>query len=359
MVPVTLRSLAADASIREAVRLIEESRRGIATVVDENGRLLGTVTDGDIRRLILRGGGLDSPVTEAMNRAALTAPVDTPDHRLAALLRERGLEALPLLDGAHRLAGIAHLRDLVPEARERGGAEGFVAAVVMAGGEGTRLRPITNAIPKPMVEVGGMPLVERHVRHLGRAGIRRVFIAVNYIGHCIEEHFARRPVADVAIDYLREDQKLGTAGALSLLPPLPPGPVLVLNADVIHAADYANLLAYHTAQNAALTVAAVEHRVQIPYGVIRANGGLIVGLEEKPSRRYLCNAGIYVLGAAGRARIAPNRRADMPDVIAELTAAGAAVCVFPMHEYWADIADAEDLARVRRDILLLDGSHDG
>ena len=245
MVPVKPPSLAPDAPIREAVRLIEESRRGIATVVDDEGRILGTLTDGDIRRLILRGGGLDSPVAEAMNRTPVTAPAGTPDHSLAALLRDRGLEALPLLDEAGRLSGIAHIRDLLPKARGRGGAEGFVAAIVMAGGEGTRLRPITEAIPKSMVEVGGMPLVERHVRHLARAGVRRVFIAVNYLAHCIEAHFASRPTPGIAIEYLREDCNLGTAGALSLLPSLPPGPVLVLNADVIHTADYANLLAFH------------------------------------------------------------------------------------------------------------------
>ena len=357
MVPVTPRSLAADATIREAVRLIEESRRGIATVVNEDGRLLGTLTDGDVRRLILRGGGLESPVVEAMNCTPLTAPAEMPDHALATLLQERGLEALPLLGADGRLAGIVHIRDLVPEAREHGGAEGFVAAVVMAGGEGTRLRPITNAIPKPMVDVGGMPLIERHVRHLSRAGIRRVFIAVNYLGHCIEAHFAARRPPGTAIEYLREDRKLGTAGALSLLPILPAGPVLVLNADVIHAADYANLLAYHMAQRAALTVAAIEHHVQIPYGVIRAERGRVIGLEEKPSQRFLCNAGVYALGPEARARLARNRPADMTDVIAELTDAGETVSVFPMHEYWADIADADDLARVRRDIWKLDGTH--
>lgn len=354
MVSVAPRSLSLDAAIRDAIRLIEESRRGIATVTDEDGRLLGTLTDGDIRRLILRGGDLDSPVADAMNRTPVTARQDMPADKLAALLNERGLEALPLVDPHGRLAGIVHLRDLGPESSVRSRAEGFVAAIVMAGGEGTRLRPITAEIPKPMVEVGGMPLVERHVRHLARSGIRRIFIAVNYLAHRIEAHFENACPPGVTIEYLREDRKLGTAGALSLLPALPAGPLLVLNADVIHAADYANLLAYHVAQQAALSVAAVEHRVQIPYGVIRSEDGRVVGLEEKPSQRYLCNAGIYVLGPEARAQIPHNSRTDMTDVIAALSAAGALVCVFPMHEYWADIADAEDLARVRGEIRKLD-----
>jgi NDP-sugar pyrophosphorylase family protein len=210
-----------------------------------------------------------------------------------------------------------------------------------------------------MIEVGGMPLVERHIRHLARAGVRRVFVAVNYLAHAIETHFARQGVPGIAIEYLREERKLGTAGALSLLPPLDAGPLLVLNADVVHAADYGNLLSYHLAQGAALTVAAVEHHVQIPYGVIRAESGRVMALEEKPSQRFLCNGGVYVLGPGARARVARNQSIDMTDVIAELTAAGEAVAVFPMHEYWADIADVEDLARVRREIRKLDGTHGG
>lgn len=355
MVQLKPESLTPSATVRDAVRAIEQSRRGIATVADGEGILCGTLTDGDIRRLILRGGSLDSPVTEAMNAAPLTAPIGTSDRDLVHLLNDRGLEALPLTDAHGRLAGIAHLRDLLPEAGEWGGAEGFAAAVIMAGGEGLRLRPITETIPKPMIDVGGMPLVERHVRHLARAGIRRVFLAVNYLAHKIERHFAAGRSHGIAIDYLRENEKLGTAGALSLLPPLEAGPILVLNADVVHAVDYGHLLSYHVNQGADLTVAAVEHYVQIPYGVIRAEAGRVSKLEEKPSQRFLCNAGIYVLGAEARALITRGRRIDMTDIITELTASGKTVSAFPMHEYWADVADAEDLERVRREIWKLDG----
>jgi dTDP-glucose pyrophosphorylase len=359
MVPLKFPSLSIDSTIRDAVRMIEQSRRGIATITDAHDRLLGTLTDGDIRRAILRGVVLESPASDAMNAAPLTASADSADTDLLALLHERGLEALPLLDEVGRLVSIAHIRDLLPESAAHGGAEGFVAAIVMAGGEGRRLRPLTDTIPKPMVDLGGMPLIERHVRRLERAGIGRVFIAVNYLGHVIEEHFARRPPERIAVDYLREDRKMGTAGALSLLPALPDGPILVLNADVVHSADYANLLAFHTSQGAALTVAAVEHHVQIPYGVIRMDQGRVRALEEKPSQSFLCNAGIYALGAAARQRFARNRPVDMTEVITELAADGEVVCAFPMHEYWADIANTDDLAKVRHEISKLDGAHAG
>ena len=357
MVPLTQLSLGLDATIRDAVRLIEQSRRGIAPIVDEAGRLRGTLTDGDIRRAILRGGDLDSAAAEVMNKTPFTATAGTSESELLFLLRERGLEAVPLLDAQGRLVSLAHVRDLMPESHEPGGAEGFVAAVVMAGGEGIRLRPITNTIPKPMVDVGGMPLVERHVRRLERAGVKRVFLAVNYLAEVIERHFAARPPQGLSIDYLREDRKLGTAGALSLLPKLPEGPILVLNADVLHAADYGHFLSFHQAQGAALTVAAVEHHIQIPYGVIRLDEGRVTALEEKPSQKFLCNAGIYALSPAARARIVGGKAIDMTSVIADLTANGETVAAFPMHEYWADIATPEDLARVRRDIWKLDNSH--
>lgn len=359
MVPLTAKSLSPTASVRDAVALIEESRRGIAAITDADGKLLGTITDGDIRRLILRGGGLEASVLDAVNAAPMTARASASDAELIAALEERELEALPLLDEGGRLVRIAHRRDLIPEAGESGGGEGFVAAVVMAGGEGTRLRPITETIPKPMVAIGGMPLVERHIRHLVRAGLRRAFIAVNYLGHTIEEHLSEVSPPGIAIDYLREDRKLGTAGALSLLPPLEDGPLLVLNADVIHAANYGTLLSYHLSQGAALTVAAVEHHVQIPYGVIRSNHGRVVGLEEKPSQRFLCNAGIYVLGPEARRAIPCDQPIDMTDLIERLMTAGHSVAVFPMHEYWLDIATVEDLERARHEIKKFEGAHVG
>jgi dTDP-glucose pyrophosphorylase len=343
-------------TLRDAVQLIEDLRRGIAAVTNEAGQLLGTLTDGDIRRCILNGGGLDTAVTQAMNASPLTAAEETSDRKILAMLRERKLEAVPVIDPSNHLVRIAHLRDLIPEAGEKGGAEGFAAAIIMAGGEGQRLRPLTETIPKPMVDVGGMPLIERHVRHLQRAGINQVFIAVNYLAEKIEQHFDNSSI-DVKIDYLREEQKLGTAGALSLLPDLPDGPLLVFNSDVIHAADYANLLRFHHERGAALTVAAVEYYIQVPYGVIRVDEDRLVDLEEKPSERFLCNAGIYVLGETARRYISTDRAIDMTDIMLEMKSAGETISVFPLHEYWADVGDLADLERVRDEIWKLEEPH--
>jgi len=343
-------------TLRDAVQLIEDLRRGIAAVTNADGQLLGTLTDGDIRRCILNGGGLDTAVTQAMNASPLTAAEGTSDREIITMLRERELEAVPVIDPSNHLVRIVHLRDLAPEASEKGGAEGFAAAIIMAGGEGQRLRPLTETIPKPMVDIGGMPLIERHVRHLNRAGINRIFIAVNYLAEKIEHHFDNSPI-NANIDYLREEQKMGTAGALSLLPDLPDGPLLVFNSDVIHAADYSNLLRFHGEHGAAITVAAVEHYIQVPYGVIRVDDDQLVDLEEKPSERFLCNAGIYVLGEAARPYISTNRAIDMTDIMLEMKRAGETVSVFPLHEYWADVGDLADLQRVRDEIWKLEETH--
>jgi dTDP-glucose pyrophosphorylase len=353
---MTFEPLKAGALLRDAIRRIEEIRRGIAVVCDDEGSILGTVTDGDVRRAILAGADLDTPVSSVMNVRPLVGRAGTPDHELVAVLQSRGLEAVPIVDDAGRYRGISHLRDLVPEARERGGAEGFAAAVIMAGGEGRRLRPLTETIPKPMVEVGGMPLVERHVRHIARAGIARTFLSVNYLAEVIERHIAAAGPFGTEIGFLREHTKLGTAGALSLLPPLPEGPLLVLNSDVVHAADYANLLSFHLAQDAAMTVAAVEHRIQIPYGVLKAEGDRLVAIEEKPSQRFLCNAGIYVLGPGLLSHLSQDRVTDMTDLIDRVMEAGKKISLFPLHEYWADIGDIEDLAQVRKEIWKVDGT---
>lgn len=343
-------------TLRDAVQLIEDMRQGIAALTNEGGELLGTLTDGDIRRCILKGGDLDTAATWAMNASPLTAAEGASDRELLAMLRESELEAVPIINPSNHLIRIAHLRDLIPETHKKGGAEGFAAAVIMAGGEGQRLRPITETIPKPMVDIGGMPLIERHVRHLNRAGIHRLFIAVNYLAEKIEGHFNNSPI-DATINYLREKEKMGTAGALSLLPDLPDDPLLVFNSDIIHTADYANLLRFHVERGAAMTVAAVEHYIQVPYGVIRTDDDQLVDLEEKPSERFLCNAGIYVLGAAARPYISNGRFINMTDIMLEMKRAGETINVFPLHEYWADIADLADLKRVRDEIFKLEKTH--
>jgi dTDP-glucose pyrophosphorylase len=340
-------------TIRDAVGAIEEGRRGIAVIVDGRNILVGTVTDGDIRRSILAGYDLDSAVEEAMNQSPITAPVGSSKSLLADLLIDHSLEALPLIDQQGHFVEIVHIRELKPETKE-GGGEDFSAAVIMAGGEGRRLQPLTDNKPKPLIEVGGMPMIERQVRDLVRARIPQIYISVNYLGHMIEEHFGDGSRFDTKITYLHEKQKMGTAGALSLLPETPSAPILVMNGDVLTTPNFQNLLLYHRNNNSILTVAATEYKIEIPYGVLETEGALVTGIAEKPSQRFLCNAGIYVISPDALLLMPENIPCDMPDLLNAVMQTTNNVCVFPIHEYWADVGNTRDLERAEKEITQLE-----
>ncbi len=226
------------ATLRDVVRAIEATHRRIAVVVDKDGRVAGTLTDGDVRRCILAGGNLEAPAVDAMNRKPTIAEIGLSDSQLVALMRRVALPAIPIVDSTGRFVKIAHLSDLDFDDGVQSDAQRFSAGIIMAGGEGMRLRPLTSMLPKPLIDVGGMPLIERLARRLVKSGVERIFISVNYLGHMIEEHFDSIGLG-VPVHYLRENTKLGTAGALSLLPEIPSGPVVVLNGDILTTSDIA------------------------------------------------------------------------------------------------------------------------
>jgi NDP-sugar pyrophosphorylase family protein len=314
---------------------------------------MGAITDGDIRRGILSGHGLDSMVTAVMNADPLTADAESSEPYLLQLLNKNGLEAIPLVDIAGRFVRVTHCSEL-GEAGKIGGAEGFHAAVIMAGGEGRRLRPLTNDRPKPMIDVGGMPLLERLVRSAVKAGLPRIYIAINYLRDQIECHFGDGSRFGVPIAYIREEHKLGTAGALSLMDEVPDGPLLVVNGDVLTTSDYSHMLRFHREHDAAISVGAVEYHVKIPYGVLDTDGVWVTAVREKPSQRFLCNAGIYALSPEVLKLIPEGQFFDMPELIDAAIAGGGRVCTFPIHEYWTDIGNAADLVRARADIVALE-----
>ena len=334
-----------DATLRDAIAAIEHTRCFIAVVVAKDGKLLGILSDGDIRRTLLIGKSLESPAADAMTRAPLTASSELDKGEVLDFLLTRGVAAAPVVDRSGRFVRVAQIHDFHVVDPVPAGGGGYAAAVIMAGGEGRRLRPLTLDRPKPMVEIGGVPLLELQVRTIVRSGLRRIFISTNYLGHVIEDHFGDGSGFGAEIAYLRESQKLGTAGALSLLPYRPDGPILVINGDVLTRSDFGRFLSYHHESSGFVTVAAVVYRVDIPFGVLRLDGHCAVGLEEKPSQSFLCNAGMYVLSPDALDLVPKDTSFDMTDVIAEVIAAGRRVPVFPIHEYWTDIGSPSDLER--------------
>ena len=240
-----------------------------------------------------------------------------------------------------------HLSDLDKNKTPSQDAAEFAFAVIMAGGEGMRLRPITDTIPKPMVDIGGVPLLERQIQRLDKVGVRKVYLSVNYLSHVIEDHFGDGRDFGIEIRYLREQEKLGTAGALSLLPEKPTAPIIVMNGDILTTSDFGSLYAFHQAHDAQITVAAVDYRVNIPYGVINAEGASVKGLAEKPSQRFLCNAGIYAVSPEALELLQDTRYCNMTDIVESCLNKELPVAVFPVHEYWSDIGTPDDLEKAR------------
>jgi dTDP-glucose pyrophosphorylase len=341
VVPLSEPVLPPDATLRDAIALIERVRRLIVAVVDTDGRLLGILSDGDIRRGILAGIGLEAPAAKAMTREPICGSSEARPDELFDLMMTRSVAAVPVVDAEGRFVRIAQLSD-ASESEFLGG-EGFAAAVIMAGGEGRRLRPLTADRPKPMIDIGGVPLLERQVRAMVACGLRRIYISTNYLGHVIENHFQDGREFGAEISYLRETMKLGTAGALSLLPEVPEGPVLVINGDVLTTSNFGKLLAFHRETEAEITIAAMIYRVDIPFGVLRVDGHRVAGIEEKPSQGFLCNAGIYVFSPDALRSVPAGVQVDMPSVIGRTIARRAAVSVFPIHEFWSDIGTPGDL----------------
>lgn len=336
--------LGPDVLLRDVIDTIEKSRRRIAVILDDERRVLGTLTDGDVRRCFLSGGGMESPAIVAMNKNPVIAEESISDRDLLSLMRKANILAVPIIDSNGKFSHIKHISDFCDE--ENSNDSKYVAAVIMAGGEGRRLRPLTNDIPKPMVEVDGVPILERQIISLAKAGIKQCFLAVNHLSQVIEKHFGDGDRFGLSIVYLREKEKMGTAGALNLLPELPEGPFLVMNGDLVTMFDLNSLCDYHLCRGSSLTIAAVKYKVQIPYGVLHTTGQFLDSIEEKPSQNYFCNAGIYVMNHNLINRI-PFHRYDMTDLIRACLSDRVPISVFPIHEYWSDIGTMVDLDSTR------------
>lgn len=335
--------------IREVMACIDSNAKGIALVVDEERHLIGTVTDGDIRRAVLAGMDLDLPVQALLERRApaphptpVTAPVGTVDPQLLGMMNQYGLRHIPIIDQTGRVVDLALLSDLVKE------YELPLRAVVMAGGYGTRLRPLTEEIPKPMLPVGDRPLLERIIQQLREAGIRRVNLTTHYKGEIIAQHFGDGRDFGVEIRYVKEDQPLGTAGALSLID-VQQEPLLVINGDILTRVNFRAMLDFHREQQANMTVAVRQHECRLPYGVVETDGVQITSISEKPLVRYLINAGIYLLSPEACRYIPNSQSFDMPDLITKLLAEGRRVVSFPIHEYWIDVGQHDDYQQAQTD----------
>jgi dTDP-glucose pyrophosphorylase len=327
-------------TIREALQVIDEGGVQIAIVADGKDRLRGVATDGDIRRGILDEIDLDAPVRSVMNEDPVTARPQEDRQSLIDRMRARRIHQIPLVDDNGRIVGIEVLDDLLePETRPN-------PVVLMAGGLGTRLRPLTEDCPKPLLEVGDQPILETILEGFIAHGFHRFYFSVNYKSGMIEDYFGDGSDWGVDISYVHEDKRLGTAGPLSLLPERPEETMIVMNGDLLTKLNFAHLLDFHREHGAAATMCVREHETQVPYGVIETDDQYMEGIEEKPTERYFVNAGIYVLEPETLDHVPENEFFDMPDLFERIIEEGREATVFPVREYWQDVGRKEDFRRV-------------
>lgn len=341
-----------DDSIRQAMECIERGSAKVALVLDANGKLLDTITDGDIRRAILSGESLDAPLNSMSGRRAespypepITAPVGTSRQDLLKLMQDKSVRHVPLVDSDCHVASLATLKDLLPD------DELPIRALVMAGGFGYRMRPLTENLPKPMLPVGGRPLLELIIGQLRNAGISRLNVSTHYKGDVIKKHFGDGSEFDMNIQYVEESKPLGTAGAIRLVEQSD-DPILVINGDILTQVDFRAMLEYHRDNQADMTVAVKEHSVTVPYGLVETDGIDIVRITEKPVLSHFINAGIYLLNPEASYLVPKEKHYDMPDLIKRLVADKRRVVSFPVHEYWMDIGQSEDYQRANDDAQL-------
>jgi dTDP-glucose pyrophosphorylase len=324
------------ATLGQAIHCLNDSKVQIALIVAADRTLVGTVTDGDIRRGLLRGFSMESPVVSVMQQSPLVVTQHVAREAVFQLMQVNKIHQLPVVDADRRVTGL-HLWHELSAPPERNNW-----MIIMAGGKGARLRPHTDNCPKPLLPIGGKPMLEHIIERAKANGFQRFVLSIHYLGHMIEEYFGDGSKWDVNIDYLHEQEPLGTAGAISLLKSRPEESFLVSNGDVLTDIHYGELLDFHHRHGAAATMAARLHEWQHPFGVIQTKGVDIVGFEEKPISRSYINAGIYVLKPSAIDTLRVGEPCDMPTLFSRLQEAGERAIVYPMHEPWLDIGRAAD-----------------
>ncbi len=332
----------ADLDLHGAIVALDRVGLQILLVVDADRLLLGTLTDGDVRRALLKGHGLDARAQDVMKRTPMVVGADLDRAAVLNLMRVNKLRQLPVLDALGRVVGL-HLWDNVLAAPLRDNT-----VLLMAGGFGKRMMPYTETVPKPMLEVAGKPLLQHAIERAAADGFRKFLISLHYLPQVIRDHFGDGRAFDVEIDYVMEDTPLGTAGALSLMRSRPTAPMIIANGDILTDVRFSDMVEFHRGNAAAATMAVREHHYHNPFGVVQTEGMVITGFEEKPVWRTKINAGLYVLSPEALDLLEPNGFCNMPTLFERLQAQGAKTIVYPMHETWMDVGNPADLLAANR-----------
>jgi len=329
--------------ILKAIELIDASSLQIALVVDESNRLLGTVTDGDVRRGILKGVPLNDPVRTVMFTQPSVVRVDETRERILEVMKLKQLRQIPVIDHYGHVVGLEVWDELVSVKKREN------PVVLMAGGLGSRLGPLTKECPKPLLKVGNRPVLETIIESFKEHGFHDFYITINYMGEMVKDYFGDGSRWGVNISYVHEGKRLGTAGSLGLLSVDLSLPLVVMNADLLTKINYSQLLDFHRDHEAVATMCVREYDFQVPYGVVKIDRNQLVGIEEKPVHKFFVSAGIYVLDPSVLQRIPKNEYLDMPTLFERMIDDKASTVAFPIREYWLDIGRVDDYERANGD----------
>jgi len=333
------------ATIQDVLKVIDSEALQIALVVDADNRLLGTITDGDVRRSLINNFPLSHPISEIMCTTPTSVDCSVSKAQVLELMNFKRVQSIPILDDGI-VVGFETIHHVTKKTKHDN------PVFIMAGGFGTRLRPLTDNCPKPMLKIGDKPMLETLILNFKNAGFHDFYISTHYLPSVIHDYFGDGSKHGVSITYVHEETPLGTGGALGLLPnDLPDLPIILMNGDVLTTIDFEKVLGFHTNHGPAATMCVREFEYQVPYGVIESVGHKISSMIEKPTQRFFINAGIYVIGQSMLRSVSQNERIDMPTLLERHIALGRDVFKFPVHEYWLDIGRLDDFDKAQKDIV--------
>jgi dTDP-glucose pyrophosphorylase len=328
-----------EVTIKDVVKILDQVALQIVLITDESNLLIGTVSDGDIRRGLLKGLSLDSPIESIVRRNPIVVAPGLSREKVLQIMNSNKIQQVPVINKRNEVIGLHLWNELNSPPTH---ANLFV---IMAGGRGTRLHPQTINSPKPLLPLAGKPILEHIISRAKSHGFNNFVIAIYYLGHMIQDHFGDGEKFGVKIRYLNESTPLGTAGALSLLDPKPNSPFIVTNGDVVTDINYAELLNFHKQNNASATMAVKGYEWQNPFGVVQTQGLEIITFEEKPITRSYVNAGVYVLEPSSLSFLKKSETCDMPTLLKRLKEKSNSLIAYPIHEPWLDIGRPEDLKK--------------
>ncbi len=331
------------ASIKDALAIIDSGAMKICIVLDDNKKLIGTISDGDIRRGLLRGVQLTDSIDKIICKTPLTAYIHETKEEILAKATKHKIYQIPILNSDNSVVGMEDIGELISQTTQPN------KVILMVGGKGVRLKPLTDFTPKPLLQIGGQPILENIIRNFAKYGFNNITLCVNHMSELIEDYFKDGNQLGVNISYIKESTPKGTAGSLKCLENLNE-PILVMNGDLLTKINFLHLLNYHQQNDSFATMCIREFDFQVPYGVVKVNENQqIIGISEKPTKKFYVNAGIYVLHPDALSFIKDDEHLNMPQLFQRILNNNRKTYSFPLREYWLDIGQHMDYQKAQDD----------